>query len=370
MKSVEPCQGIGDARSRDDVRRAQQLARIIDKWPAIDRERWIIGCKSDDPFEDPGHGTRLRLASRLKAAKGYRRWLAFLAENGLLDEAAPPEARLSNWRSAAYFHALQQRGNRPYTIVGRFAELNAAIKIMALHADRSCVLRPGGASIQRRLHLEKRALFVPDARDIYRLGLELMDTADTCGSLQKRFVQFRDGLLITILAARARRLGTTALTSVETDVRRVGERYRIEYPPYKIKTNVRDDVLLPERLNPYLDRYLAEIRPGLLQGNADPAFWVNVHGAALGESGIEKLVRTRTRTHFGVAIGPHRVRHALGTTAAMINPAARGLAATVLRISDAVLAGHYNRANADLATSLFHDHLAQEIETAKTRTRR
>lgn len=122
-----------ESKSNDHADNAQgrRLDRLVASWPAIDRELWIASCAAGDPFDDPGYGATLRHESRLKIAKGYTYWLDFLRKSGNLIEHAPPEARVSHDRSAAWFRALKARGNAPYTIVGRFAELSIAIKVMA-----------------------------------------------------------------------------------------------------------------------------------------------------------------------------------------------------------------------------------------------
>lgn len=355
----------------DDEVRARRLARLVARWPAIDQARWNAACVPDDPFDDATYGATLRLASKLKIAKGYTQWLQYLHGAGLLDHAAPPEARISNARSAGYFRALKARGNAPFTIIGRFAELSMATRILAPDADRSCLLRPYGASIRRRLTVTKRALFVPDARLLYREALRLMDAVDltlleTDRTLQ---LQFRDGLLLGLLAARGRRLGTVAQTMTGENIRFANGRFRIVYRPDQIKTHRADDVLLPDRLTPYMRIYLDQVRRRLLRGPDHGAFWVGAQGRPLGEAAIEKIVRTRTRALFGIAIGPHRARHAIGSTAPLVNRAEPGLARAVLDISEQVAAEHYNRANATIATEIFHEAMLQATRDAENHQR-
>ena len=355
--------------SQDEARLAQRLARYLANWPAIDRQRWEQNCVPADPLDDPGYGSTLRLASRHKIARGYTYWLRFLDEAGWLDPAAPPGARISHARSAAWFRALMARGNAPFTIAGRFAELNLAIRVLAPEADRTCILQPNGASVRQRLFMDKRELLIPDARILYAEGLRLMGTAEQCRTRRKALLQFRDGLIFAVLSARARRLRTTAQTMATDNLHRVDGRYRIDYRPDQIKTGRRDSVLLPARLTPFIDRYLGEIRPALLRGTDHGALWVGTLGKPLAEPGIEKLVRVRSKALLGVAIGPHRFRHALGTTAPLVNRTEPGLARAVLDISDAVVAGHYNRANAIIATEFFHAEMLAATQAANDHAR-
>ena len=217
MNATIPPRVQDKLNARDDERRTRRLDRLVATWPAIDRELWLTSCAPGDPFDDPGYGSTLRLASRHKIARGYTYWLDFLRASGRMDETTAPEARISHARSAAWFRALKGRGNAPFTIVGRFAELSMAIKVMAPHADRSCILQPYGASVRCRLTLTKREIDVPDVRILYAEGFRLMDSADLSrvDADLGEALKFRDGLLFATLASRGRRLGTIvqAMTS-------------------------------------------------------------------------------------------------------------------------------------------------------------
>lgn len=357
--------------TRDYARLERGLARRIATWPALDQALWAASCAPTDPLDDPGYGSTLRLASRFKIARGYSYWLIFLREQGWLDETATPGDRLSDARSAAWFRALKARGSRAGTIVGRFAELNLAIRVLTPDADRSCVLQPHGASVRQRLNDDRRGFLIPDARELYGAGFWLMDTADPArrDRWRSQLLRFRDGLFFAIQAARARRLGTVAQTTISGNLRRVDDRYWLDYAPDQIKTGRADRVLLPKRLNPYLDHYLTEIRPQLLRGQTHDALWVGTLGEPLAERGIEKLVRKRSQHLLGVSIGTHRFRHAIGTTAHAVNRAQPRLGSVVLNISEAVAREHYNRANADLATELFHQDMLERTEDANNRAR-
>lgn len=357
--------------TRDDARLARGLARRVATWPALDQALWLASCAPTDPLDDPGYGSTLRLASHYKIARGYTYWLNFLHEQGWLDQTASPDARLSHTRSAAWFRALKARGNRAATIIGRFAELNLAIRVLRPEADRSCVLQPHGASVRQRLDANRRGFLIPDARALYREGYRLMDSADpsACDRWRTQLLQYRDGLFFAIQAARARRLGTVAQTTISGNVRWLGDRYWLDYSADQIKTARADRVLLPKRLDPYVDRYLTEIRPRLLRGQTHDALWVGTLGEPLAEGGIEKLVRKRSWHLLGVSIGTHRFRHAIGTTAPAINRAQPQLGSVVLNISEGVAREHYNRANADLATELFHQDMLERTEDANNRAR-
>lgn len=373
MTGMIPSGAESKQYARADAARTRRLDRLIATWPAIDRELWIASCAAGDPFDDPGYGASLRLESRLKIAKGYTYWLDFLRKSGNLIEHAPPEARVSHDRSAGWFRALKARGNAPYTIVGRFAELSMAIKVMAPGADRSCILQPRGASVRRRLNMSKREIDVPDIRILYAEGYRLMDATDLTRleTDYRQALQFRDGLLFAFLAARASRLGTIAQTTT-ANLEQVNDRFRVTYRPDQIKTGRSgrsDRILLPERLNSYIEAYLTTIRQHLLRGQDRPAFWLNRFGEPLGEEGIRKIVVTRSRCLLGKPIRPHRFRHAIGSTAPLVNRGQPGLACAVINISEDVMDQHYNRADGIIATQIFHEYMLKATREAENRER-
>ncbi len=120
--------------------------------------------------------------------------------------------------------------------------------------------------------------------------------------------------------------------------------YRIELGSELVKTNKPDRFDLPERLIPYVRRYLDEIRPTLLDGRIDDALWINRRGTRLTDRAIQHIVAKRSQARFGYAFGPHAFRDALATTAALRAPGNPALAAAVLGVSTGIVERHYNRA--------------------------
>ena len=317
----------------------------LDAWPEADRAAWRLGCTPGDPFGDAVRpGSTLRPASLEKYRKGHGCWLAFLADRGELDPTQPALARVTEARLCAYFRALHAAGNAPYTIIGRFAELRMALKIMAPGADVAWVVRPGGRTVYAQLRKTRRPRKPPDSAVLFRWALEIMDGADAAATPYERGRDFRDGLLLAILASRARRLRAMHGLSVGSQLVRRGATFRIELDAGLNKTTRPDAFDLPERLIPYIERYIHKVRPVLLQGRQDDALWINRRGERLTAKAISHIVHNRSKARFGQGFHPHAFRHALVTTAALRCPEQPGLGAAVLGITAAVAEQHYNRA--------------------------
>jgi hypothetical protein len=139
--------------------------------------------------------------------------------------------------------------------------------------------------------------------------------------------------LLAMLASRGRRLRAMSLLRVGKELIRHEQRYRIELTSAQNKTPEPDRFNLPESLTRYMRRYLHEVRPALLQGQMHDALWVNPKGGRWTAKGIQHRVMKLTLQRFGIAFGPHRLRHAIGTTAPMRDPCHPGVAAGVLGIS-------------------------------------
>jgi hypothetical protein len=78
---------------------------------------------------------------------------------------------------------------------------------------------------------------------------------------------------------------------------------------------------MPSTLAPYIDRYLDEIRPLLLQGKQSDALWITQYGEPLSYGGVSRRLKKVTHRLFGKALSPHMFRHALATSIAIDRPA-------------------------------------------------
>jgi site-specific recombinase XerD len=324
----------------------------LNMWPTLDQALWAAGCFYD-PFEECGHGTTLGEESLKKTIKGHGAWLSFLQAHGWLDASQHPAERVTRERLLSYFNAMRARGNRKYSILGRFIELRMAMKVMAPDHDTRFILRPNGVTVRQILSPYTRHMVVPDASVLFEWGIGLMDGAALDDPRRHGLVTFRDGLLIAMLASRGRRLRSMALLRLGRELTQREDRYRIELQPEQVKNKKYDAFNLPERLTSYIRQYIDTVRPALLRGNADNAFWVGLNGKQLKAKSIQAMVLNRSKARFGVAFGPHRFRHAIATTAPLRDPSHPGLAAPLLGISKGVVEANYNRANQVMAVQQY-----------------
>lgn len=311
------------------------------QWPDNDRSAWEQGCLPSDPFDTPRRGATLRTATLLKYRQGYGCWLAFLRREDLLARDALPLARVTPALLRRYLRALRSRGNSDYTIIGRFAELAGALRIMVPDADVSWIQKPFGVTVYAALPKRCRAKLIPDSDVLFAWGIEMMDAARTSGSDNDAAPLYRDGLLIAMLAARGRRRRSMAALRHGTEITERDGFYRIELAPDQVKTNRPDSFNLPEMLTPHIQYYLTTVRPQLLRGRVSDVFWITRYGTPMAGPNITNQIVRRTRRRFGQGFGPHRFRHAIATTAAVRVPGDPRLAADLLNITLPVVKAHY-----------------------------
>jgi hypothetical protein len=279
-------------RSTDPGRRCLPIC----EWPRYDQAAWQRALQAGrGPFRDDGGGRRLSSASLRKFEGGYGRWLGFLAYCGQLDpDGLPQERPTVDWLDR-YFHHLRACGNADYTIVGRFAELRAALqlmgrgrKLMMQPDDYSWITRPHGRSLRDVLPMKRRDVFIPGSEELQAWAEELFLAALALTGNMRRCVRVRDAVLIGLLAERAPRLRTIFELHIGINLQRHGDGWLVRLSDSNMKMGKAHWYPLSDVIAPMLERYAAVERQELLGGKTHDALWVNWDGNILGKRGVEK----------------------------------------------------------------------------------
>jgi len=331
------------------ARGAPHLVLPSELWPVKDRESWRAGT---DPMPRLQRCSRYadRLAPRSidLARKSYGRLLAVQEMNGLLDPEIGPLERITVEAAHLYFDELRAAGNVDNSIKGRLFRLRTAMHIMTPGQNFDWITRPDGVSLDALLKQCQRSdMFIPDALALYEWGLSLMNFEKLPGQLFQRLEacrEFRNGLIITLLACRAPRLESLSRMRLGRNLERVNGEYWVRLESKIVKNRRTLEYTLPGGLTPYIDRYLAEIRPLLLDPMSTDAVWGSGDSGAYTYRSISTMMFRQSERRFGEKFGVHRFRHALASTLATADPRNPGLAAAVLGITEAVLNEHYRKA--------------------------
>jgi hypothetical protein len=336
-----------------------------DEWPAADRRLWTAAFAPSAWFDQ--QPPQLSTATVKKYRDGYGRWLGFLAHIGELDAQAAPGERVTPERAGRFLALMRQLGNGDYTIVGRFTELRQALQLIAPDGDWRWLTSPGGTSLRSCLPMAKLEFPIPHSQLLFDWGLDLMRQATAMGAPARRRVKLRDGLLIAIAAARGLRLRSLLELRLGVNIFRSGEEWFIALRERDEKTSDPIGYPLPAALTPWIERYVAREREELRRGNATDAFWIGWKGRPLRDRGLEKRFRWRSGKEFDKPFGPHRFRHAVGTTAPQEIPESPGLAMALLGLSADVYDEHYNRADSARAATRFHEAIRRERDATRRR---
>jgi integrase/recombinase XerD len=263
-----------------------------------------------------------RQSTRALRVRAYGRWLTHLAGQGELDRAIWPGDRVTPKRIGAYVATLRQQ----------CASSTVWSKLVNLYAMLSVALAPDQDwSWLRRIVSRLHAVSAParpieprlrSSRELFAEGLGRMRAAEIQSDLSPmaRAVAYRDGLMIALLAACPLRRRTFAGLKLGRHLVRLSGHYFVRLEPRDLKNATALDFPVPEVLTPYLERYLQEHRPRLLQDTRTDALWITRDRAAMSQKGLGFRVAEITKRWFGSPITPHLFRHAAATSMAIDDP--------------------------------------------------
>ena len=327
-------------------------------WPDVDQRLWETGLRVGDILDEPNHASRLRPATLNTIVVGYRRWLVFLRANGLLDPDVTPAARVTRQHVCAYFKCLRDTQCNA-SVIARMTELRSAMLIMHPQDDFQWLTSPGGRSLSSLLPVSNKPIRIIDSKVLYDRGLTMAQDALQDPNPEQRRIMYRNGVLIALFAARAPRVRSMASLRLGHTITRTGDTYRIVFEHEDIKTGRRLEYHTPSRLSAAIDRYVAVERAELLGAQSHDSFWLNEYGEAFTAGEIGDMIQRQSELTFDKGFGPHRFRHALGTTAPLADPAHPGVAASILGISGHMVEQHYNRATQADAANKFNASLSK-----------
>ncbi|MEQ8397560.1 hypothetical protein [Thalassobaculum sp.] len=326
-------------------------------WPSIDHQLWARATVSASRLDEPGWASSWRPSTIVVAEQGYGSWLAWLDENEILDRSVRPAVRVAAERVDAFAKRLS----------GHVAGNTVSIAIAGLH--RTLRAMEETTNFRWLDHLarhyannapsvrNKAARVIPSA-DLYQYGQELMDqAAKRVDAPVHGALQYRNGLIISFLAAHPIRRGNLSnLVLGQTIVRR-GSRYRFSFEPSATKSRRVLEQTLIEDLTERFDVYLATVRPRLRDRAIGPdsrSLWIGMDGTTLDAGGLYAVIQLWTGRRYARALYPHLFRDCASTSVAIEDPEHIGIAKSVLgHTTLATSQKHYNMANGLSASRRF-----------------
>ena len=288
----------------------------------------------------------------------YRRWLGFLAEYYSGELLKSPAERIEPKLVRAFVEHLSAEV-RSTTVALTIANLHAAARLIAPAADWRWLASLKTRFSARAEPQDRFDRLVPPPYTL-DLGMEMMDEAANLPSAGKRQeLCYRDGLIIALISVWPQRRRSIAALTVTRHLEFDAAGVNILLFTEDTKSKREESLRVPEKLLPYLLRYLKEIRPRLL-GRHHDGLWASYKGCPLTAGQIYSVVRARVLAKFGKAMGLHDFRRAAATFIATDAPAKIGLIPGVLHhTSPDVSDQHYNLARSVEASRRFAAHLAR-----------
>ncbi len=147
--------------------------------------------------------------------------------------------------------------------------------------------------------------------------------------------------------------------------------WSLRLPPENTKNHAPYEAALPDLLGQWLDRYLAEWRPLLIDGRTSDRLWITHMGTEMTGDGLYGAFAKLTRKLFGKAISPHAFRDGPATALAIEDPAHVGTASPMLGHGNGRTAEkHYNQAGIVDAAGSWQDAVSRRRKASRKASRR
>ena len=305
--------------------------RIIpfDHWPAADRLAWSRARTKGNVLDEQGELSNIADAQLSRFRRAYGSWLGHLGDNEGVQSIESGVDCLSKEYLSGFLHLLETHV-APCTARNYLFDLLSLARVMSPGADL-----PDLSAVTRRACRDakpvrdKRSRLVP-SRDLWKLGLDLMDTCDECTTGSKKLGRYRDGLMIALLACRPIRCKNLAQIEIGRHLQKMGDVYWLFFDARDMKNRRSMEFSIPRQLTDPLQHYLDHIRPELMtqhgrwKTDVGQLLWVGEGGSPMKSHRIHTRVCRRTEERFGHPINPHLFRDAAATSIAGAGPGACG----------------------------------------------
>lgn len=302
-------------------RKQAAMRKIIQlpDWPETDRHAWEMAVQdSGDPFDGVGPAARWRPASRKLAFDGYGRWLQFLATNEPEWLQLAPQARVTPQNVHRFIEFLRTDGVEfPLNYI---KGLYDSIRVMAPGHDWHW-LREVMNALERHGNQRRRRKRLPGQQLLINLGLDLMAHATLDAPHHAGLIQYRDGLLILLIALRPIRRRNAVGIAIGTNLLRVGDTWVLLFTEDETKNHAALEYPLPALLEPWLETYLRDVRPRFPGAALHEGLWASTRARPLSSPELYSRICDRTQSAFGYVVTPHQFRSAAATTIAIEDPA-------------------------------------------------
>ena len=345
----------------------------LNDWPDVDRSCWLAACEKADWFDEEGRAANWSPASQYDAQYLYGYWLRYLTKQEPDLLLADLGSRVTPARIQSFVADLKSHVS-PATVVIYVDHWLMALRVLAPEQDWQSLARLVRRLKQSVTPKSKRHRLVETAR-LYQLGLDLMGSLEGVSSNinMQCALRYRDGLMIALLAARPLRRRTFALIRIDEHLHNDGHTYWLSFGAKDVKNKRPAEYSIPAELNPYLARYLKNVRPLFPRADSHTGLWCSMAGNPLSGSAIYNAICKRTEAAFGHPVNLHLFRDCAATSLATHAPEAVLAGVDILGHTDTrALHTHYIHAQTQVAGKAYQaqiELLRQALSVSKKRKR-
>jgi integrase len=293
---------------------------------------WQAVIAEGDILDGCGPGADWAPTTKDNTRKAYGYWLYWLSVTEGLDETVNPMDRITPERIAAYVKSLEG-AVASSTIFTYTLDLLRLAKPVAPDKDWAWFTDIKNRLWARAKPAKNKSQRVRPSIDLFELGLDLMNNAAgiKCRyNSQASETQYRDGLMIALLAARPLRLKNLASIEIGLHLIKVNGIYWLRFDADEVKNRKHIEVPVPEVLTPLIEQYCTIHRPILLGTSMSNSMWISRLSRQLSQSTIHYHIKNRTQKAFGVSLSPHLFRDCAATSVAIEDPAHVRIAMNIL----------------------------------------
>jgi len=303
----------------DTVRRR---SLSFSEWPVADQALWQALIAEGNILDGCGPGAGWASTTKDNTRKAYGYWLYWLSTTEGLDESVDPMDRITPDRIGAYIKTLEGTV-ASLTLFTYIHDLLRFAKTVAPDRDWAWFTEIKKRLCARAKPAKEKTSKIRPSEELFRLGIDLMEGADDVRcryNPQASATQYRDGLIIALLAARPIRLKNLAGLEIGRHLTKLDNIYWLRIEAEEVKNRKHIEVPVPETLTPYIEQYCAVYRPLLLGTSISDRLWISRLGTPLADSVIRYHIKNRTQKAFGHPITPHLFRDCAATSVAIGDP--------------------------------------------------
>jgi site-specific DNA recombinase len=228
----------------------------IDQWPEADRRLWLAACATGDILdEEVGARSGYARISNTKAAKGYGRWLTYLAQSTPQALTEQPATRITPEWVPAYVDCLIEIGNSTHTILCRLQELGEVAKVIDPNR-RWSFINDLASKIRARHRPARDKSNLRLSNELVDLGIKLIRSAEDLIGFDAA-IAYRDGFLVAFLALIPMRRRNLADLVLDKTFLRQGSSWTVAFGDDATKAHAAFEIGLPDVLGAPLETYLA-----------------------------------------------------------------------------------------------------------------